>query len=175
MFDLKNGLRELIVRYVQEYFFFYKDFYSIPETDLNADKWAKLKAGHAKVENYKYNKVILIMDVLFTEYEQLLIHRALNEKNSNQEKGLLELFVQKKMDKLLEWLNDNGSGAFELKISSNLEKAKGIQTKPFIEIAYRDGVENFSMRFRPKKMWDLPDLSKVDLRDWILENKDNLI
>lgn len=115
------------------------------------------------------------MDVLFTEYEQLLIHRALNEKNSNQEKGLLELFVQKKMDKLLEWLNDNGSGAFELKISSNLEKAKGIQTKPFIEIAYRDGVENFSMRFRPKKMWDLPDLSKVDLRDWILENKDNLI
>lgn len=171
---MKGGrMRELIVQYVQEYFFFFKDFYTIPATELNADKWAKLKAGHSSVENYKYNKVVSILNVLFTEYEQLLIRRILEEADSNQKKGLLDLFVENKTNKLIEWLNGGGA----LKISSNLEN---VETKPFIEIANHIELENFSetfsMRFRPRGKWNnLPELSKVNLKDWLLENKDNLI
>lgn len=75
MFDLKTGLRELLCG-MSRWSIFMKT-YSTCKTDFQCYN-VLLKAGHAKVENYKYNKDL---DYGCPYEYSFLFTELLNEKN----------------------------------------------------------------------------------------------
>lgn len=157
---------------VNRYYDFNYHFYMKKPMSLTSDTWSKLKLGRAKLETTKAERVYLIIDNLFTSYEQLIISELLKSKIDKHGACPVSLFSEKKKEKLEKWLElyPENVEVFTDWFMTN----ENTPTAPFIEVVLDNGVDRFIMRFKTKE-GNIPNFRDIDGKSWLTEHFKSLV
>ena len=157
---------------VEQYYEFSYHFYLKEPILFTSDMWSKLKLGRTNLKTTKAKRVYLIVDDLFTSYEQLLLMELLKENKEEKDICPLSLFSKKKKDRLKKWLelySDNVE-VFTDWFMTN----ENMPTPPFIEVVFDNNVDRFTMRFKTKE-GIIPNFKNINGKEWLTKHFCSLV
>ena len=169
---LYNDISELILDAVNKYYTYEKDFNKKRSFRFPDNAWTNFKTGKTSLEKMGSLKVSLMINDLFTPYEQMLITLAQREYYFSNIKTRIEFtvfFNDYKKKELEKWLKEQPENVVG-EMSRHYD-ADGNQTPTYLKISI-DGT-NMEMNFVPKIIGKVP-ASRQNRLEWISDNLNKL-
>lgn len=166
---LYNDISEVILDAVNKYYTYDKDFNKKRSFRFPDNAWINFKNGTTNLEKMGALKVSLMINDLFTPYEQFLMTLAQREyyfSNIKTQIDFIDFFNDYKKKELETWLSEQPENV--VGEMSRHYTADGSQTRSFLKISI-DGT-NMEMNFMPKTTEEVP-AGRQNRLEWIEQNK----
>ena len=165
---LYNDISELILGAVNKYYTYEKDFNKKRSFRFPDNAWTNFKTGKTSLEKMGALKVSLMLNDLFTPYEQMLITLAQREyyfSNIKTQFEFTDFFNDYKKKELEKWLKEQPDKIVG-EITRNYD-ANGNQTPNYLRISI-EGTK-MEMNFVPKIIGKVP-AGRQNRLEWIQNN-----
>ena len=165
---LYNDISELILGAVNKYYTYEKDFNKKRSFRFPDNAWTNFKTGKTSLEKMGALKVSLMLNDLFTPYEQMLITLAQREyyfSNIKTQFEFIDFFNDYKKKELEKWLKEQPDKIVG-EITRNYD-ANGNQTPNYLRISIEG--TNMEMNFVPKIIGKVP-AGRQNRLEWIQNN-----
>lgn len=165
---LYNNISDLILDAVNKYYTYEKDFNKKRSFRFPDNAWTNFKTGKTSLEKMGALKVSLMLNDLFTPYEQMLITLAQREyyfSNIKTQIEFTDFFNDYKKKELEKWLKEQSENVVG-EMSRHYD-ADGNQTPTYLKISI-DGT-NMEMNFVSTKNEQIP-AGRQNRLEWIKEN-----
>ena len=169
---LYNNISELILDAVNKYYTYEKDFNKKRSFRFPDNAWTNFKTGKTSLERMGSLKVSLMINDLFTPYEQMLITLAQREyyfSNIKTQFEFTDFFNDYKKKELEKWLKEQPDKIVG-EITRNYD-ANGNQTPNYLRISIEG--TNMEMNFVPKIIGKVP-AGRQNRLEWIQNNLEKL-
>ena len=163
-----NNISDLILDAVNMFYTYEKDFNKKRSFRFPDNAWTNFKTGKTSLEKMGALKVSLMLNDLFTPYEQMLITLAQREyyfSNIKTQIEFTDFFNDYKKKELEKWLKEQPENVVG-EMSRHYD-ADGNQTPTYLKISI-DGT-NMEMNFVPNIIGKVP-AGRQNRLEWIKEN-----
>lgn len=150
---INKDITSLILETIPKFYRYENDFYKKEGIKFPDNNWQKFKQGETSIEKMGAERVMNMLDDLFTPYEQMLISEAQVQYYFSNRKLLVDFtsfFTEFKKKHLMEWLKNQSE-----KVVAEIKRkytAQGNMTTSFLRIEIEETFYQMDFKFNSDKV-----------------------